>query len=88
VGGPTCSSVTPDPNRRYINVAVLNCLALENEGYTLQGNSHDLPVAAFAKFFLTQPVSNAQGPIYGEYSGIVTPAASGNSLFYQVQLYR
>jgi hypothetical protein len=89
VGGPTCSTSTPDIKRRYLNAAVLNCSNLASEGYSLQGNATNLPVAAIAKFFLTQPVTNAQGPIFGEYVGIVTPgASSGGELYGQVQLYR
>jgi hypothetical protein len=89
VGGPTCSKLTPDPNRRFLDTAVLNCLNLEAEGSKLKGNSTNLPVAAFAKFFLTQPVNSPSGPIYAEYGGIETPGSSNShSLFYQVQLYR
>jgi hypothetical protein len=90
VGGGTglyCSTATPDPNRRILNVAVLNCLNLESEGYSLQGNATNLPVAAFAKFFMTLPVRSAQGPIFAEYVGIAQPGGS-NSPFNLVQLYR
>jgi hypothetical protein len=92
VGGPTCSSSTPDANRRYLNVAVLNCLNLESEGYSLNGSATNLPVAAIAKFFLTLPVPSSSSAIYAEYVGIVPPVGGGasanNELRLQVQLYR
>jgi hypothetical protein len=88
VGGPMCSTATPDSTRRVLDVAILNCHALESEGYTLNGASNGLPVAAFAKFFLTVPVTSAQGPIMAEYAGIAKPGDSGVSLFIEVQLYR
>jgi hypothetical protein len=91
VGGPTCSTSTPDSTRRYLDVAVVNCLNLENEGYSLQGNSTNIPVVSIAKYFLTLPVRSAQGPIFGEYEGIVTPGvgtANVNDLYSQIQLYR
>ena len=89
VGGPTCSSQTANSgsDRRFVNVATLNCLNLIKEGYKLTGSSPNLPVAAFVKYFLTIPVENAQGPIYAEYGGVVK-AGAGSNLYYQVQLYR
>lgn len=87
-GAPACYTKNDaDESRRDLNVAVLNCKALEAAGYTLNGSSKGLPVAAFAKFFMTQPVETSQGAIYGEFSGISTPGNS-SSLYYQVQLYR
>src|SRR5262249_16753527 len=64
VGGPTCSTSTPDSNRRYVNAAVLNCHNLESEGYSLNGSATNLPVAAIAKFFLTLPVTSSSSAIY------------------------
>jgi len=92
VGGPTCSTSTPNSNRRYVNAAVLNCHNLESEGYSLNGSATNLPVAAIAKFFLTLPVVSSSSAIYAEYVGIVPPVGGGasanNELRLQVQLYR
>ncbi|WP_293857094.1 pilus assembly protein TadG-related protein [uncultured Alsobacter sp.] len=92
-GTPACyngtASAATNPNRRVLNVAVLNCLNLANEGYSLNGQASNLPVAALANFFLTLPVTSSQGPIYGEYIGIAQPGdPKSGSLYYQVQLYR
>jgi len=88
VGAPRCSTAAAVADRRFLNVAVLNCLNLANENYSLQGSASNLPVAAFAKFFLTLPVKNASGAVYAEYQGIVTPGSGGGDFYSQVQLYR
>jgi Flp pilus assembly protein TadG len=93
VGAPRCStSITPDSNRRYLNVAVLNCLNLESEGYSLSGSASNLPVAAIARFFLTLPVISSSGPMFAEFVGIVPPVGGPgnpqNKDRLQVQLYR
>lgn len=89
-GAPACYSgaAAPDPNRRVLNVAVLNCNNLIADGYKLQGAATNLPVAAFTQFFLTTPLQNSSGPIQAEYTGIATPGNTNSGLHYQVQLYR
>jgi Flp pilus assembly protein TadG len=92
VGAPRCSASPPDSNRRYLNVAVLNCLNLESEGYSLNGSATGLPVAAIARFFLTLPVITSSGPMFAEFVGIVPPVGGPgnpqNKDRLQVQLYR
>jgi len=60
IGTPSakCQPAIPitQVDRRLIYGAVLNCDALEAAGYDLNGKSEDLPVEAFASFFMTQPV--------------------------------
>ncbi len=45
-------SVTPEPNRREIFIAVINCTEHKND---LKGAGRDIPTEAFAKAFLTKP---------------------------------
>jgi Flp pilus assembly protein TadG len=87
-GSPQCSNTLPDADRRNLYVAIINCRALEDLGYSLNGSATNVPVVAFAKFFLTLPVPTNLSAIYAEFDGIVTPGDSGAALYYQVQLYR
>ena len=75
VGGPTCSS--PDTSlpvdRRYVNVAVVNCRWLQdNAGYSLNGHQDNLPVAAIGQFLLSNSVDAAADPIYGVLTNYCT----------------
>jgi Flp pilus assembly protein TadG len=83
-GAPACSTATPNPDRRYIDVAVVNC----NAAGPLNGTQSGLHPIAIWKFFLTAPVQSSQGPIFGEYVTTEPPPARGTSFFYDVQLYR
>jgi Flp pilus assembly protein TadG len=87
-GSPKCSTTPPDADRRNLYVAIINCRALQNLGYSLSGSATNVPVVAFGKFFLTVPVPTNLSAIYAEFEGIVTPGDSGAALYYQVQLYR
>ena len=70
-GNPTCTAPGTDPNnRRYIDVAVLNCKALVDLGYALNGHREDLPIADAAQFLFTNPVNSNATPIYGEFKKI------------------
>lgn len=92
VGNPTCySGSTPatDPDRRLIYAAIVNCSELNIRG----GSSGPIPVLAFGKFFLTEPVpkspSSDAGTIYSEFVDIIRPGSIGNEVARdKVQLYR
>jgi hypothetical protein len=83
-GALMCSSTPPVADRRFLYVAVVNCKSV---GQPLQGAAENVPVAAFAKFFLTLPVPTATSPVYGEFHGIVKPGSTPPA-YPVVQLYR
>jgi hypothetical protein len=70
-GGATCSNQTPIDNpardRRVFLTAVVNCLA-----HNVHGNEDNVPVIAFARMFLTEPVSNADD-VFVEVLGVAEP---------------
>jgi Flp pilus assembly protein TadG len=83
-GAPQCSPATAKPNRRIIYTAIVNC---GSSPVAIQSNAQNVPVAGFAKFFLTVPVPNAsQNKPYAEFLGLVE--RGDGVLFDQVQLYR
>ena len=75
--------------RRNLIVPIINCLAqtaLGNIGAA--GATAATPVAAFGKFFLTQPYSALKdGNLYGEITGLAGPT-DNVKIFNLVQLYR
>jgi len=78
-GLPQChmTGAHPDPeiDRRIINVAVLNCGAIEASGQKMNGRTGYLPVETFVKVFLTEPMgSGNSNTLYGE---IVGPVVQG-----------
>jgi Flp pilus assembly protein TadG len=79
-------------DRRLLFGAVLNCQALQAAGYDLQGSQgNNLPVAAFMKFFLTEPVGSSQDQsLWVEITDIVSPGSNGGNDVARdiVQLYR
>jgi Flp pilus assembly protein TadG len=88
VGNPTCSGSTPDPKRREINVAIVNCKYLEANGYNLQGHSDGVPVTDVATFFFTNTINSNSTPIYGEFKKRLDPTDPNDGLHISVQLYR
>jgi Flp pilus assembly protein TadG len=97
-GAPYCAessgvsgvdTTTGGLDRRNLIVPIINCLAqtaLGNIGNA--GATAATPVAAFGKFFLTQPYSALKdGNLYGEITGLVGPADNAK-IFNLVQLYR
>lgn len=92
-GAPACytgGGLSDTPDRRILYVAVLNCQALVAQGLLTSGNSSGpLPVEAFARIFLTEPVESGQNStIYGEFNGIVQPGQDSAVVRDMVQLYR
>jgi hypothetical protein len=70
-------------------VPIINCLAQTALGnITGAGASSKTPVAAFGKFFITQPYTALKdGNLYGEITGTPVPA-DNVKIFHLVQLYR
>jgi Flp pilus assembly protein TadG len=97
-GAPFCASArgtngvdttTGGVDRRNLIVPIINCLAQTALGnITGAGASSKTPVAAFGKFFMTQPYTALKdGNLYGEITG--APAQADNvKIFNLVQLYR
>ena len=84
-GGPACyggQSLSDVPDRRVLHAAIVNCQSLRLVG----GAQTNVPVAAFAKLFLTLPLQRSQSDLYVEIVGLVKPGDGGN--FDMVQLYR
>ena len=79
-----CTVATPKADRRMFHLAVINC---GSSPVTIQSNAQNVPVAAFARFFLTvAPQESAQGKPYAEFQGLIE--MGGGRLNPQVQLYR
>ena len=67
----------------------MNCKASLPPSLPLSGgNNTGVPVAAFGKFFITEPVKAAQDEIRAELLELVTPGNTDGVNFDQVQLYR
>ena len=95
VGTPpsSCQPPVTSVDRRLLYGAILDCNALEAAGNDLNGNSSNLPVEAFASFFLTEPVpgASAGGSVFVELVDITGRGGQGtldNFLRDEVQLYR
>lgn len=97
-GAPYCAAAsgvsgvdttTGGIDRRNIIVPIINCLAQTALGNITGGNTDpNVPVAAFGKFFLTQPYSElSDGNLYGEMTGTVN-SLDNVQIFNLVQLYR
>ena len=72
-GLPQCHTYGPSTtveDRRIINVAVLNCGAIQESGERMNGRTGPLPVETFVKVFLTEPMGKGKdNTIYGEVVG-------------------
>jgi len=96
-GAPFCASAngvrgvdttTGGVDRRILVAPIINCLAQSALGKIPGAGSSGTPVAAFGKFFLTQPYSALKdGNLYGEITGLVS-SADNVKIFNLVQLYR
>lgn len=91
-----CGAPVLTVDRRLIFAAIINCQALDAQGYNLSGAETGLPVEAFASFFLTAPVRNEPGneydaDIYAEIVDVSGRYGSGSLQDFardEVQLYR
>ena len=84
-GAPACYSgdnLANVPDRRVLYAAVINCRSLGLDA----GARWNIPVAAFAKFFLTLPLVRSQTDLYVELVELVKGGDHGN--YDLVQLYR
>jgi Flp pilus assembly protein TadG len=95
VGTPpsSCQAPVTSVDRRLLYGAILNCNALQAAGNNLSGNSTNLPVEAFASFFMTEPVPGASsgGSVFVELGDITGRGGQGtldNFLRDEAQLYR
>ncbi len=96
VGTPpaACQPPVTSVDRRLIYGAILNCQALESDpDNDLSGHSEDLPVEAFASFFVTEPVQSAadDASVMVELVDITGRGGQGtldNFLRDEAQLYR
>ncbi|MER9439142.1 pilus assembly protein TadG-related protein [Mesorhizobium sp. M0618] len=90
-GGPACGA-TPvtTVDRRLLYGAIIDCLAVADSGAKFSGKIPNVPVRAFASFFITEPIKNTKD-IYGELVDITGKGGRGtldNFLRDEVQLYR
>jgi len=96
-GAPFCASAngvsgvdttTGGVDRRILIAPIINCLAQTALGNIPGVGPSGTPVAAFGKFFMTQPYSALKdGNLYGEITGLVS-SADNVKIFNLVQLYR
>jgi Flp pilus assembly protein TadG len=87
VGAPRCNAnaAPAGVDRRLLYVAIVNCQALGLGG----GTHSNVPVASFAKTFLTRTVDGSTGEILAEMVGRVGPGTGDpEHNDSQVQLYR
>lgn len=88
-GAPTCASSginNPERDRRVLTVAVVNC-----RQHNIQGQRDDIPVIAFARMFITEPVgyeSGKEDDLYVEMLGVAEPGDESGVLHDFPVLYR
>jgi Flp pilus assembly protein TadG len=94
-GAPMCYSGDTDalsdtPDRRVFVGAIINCQAAAEAGQLTGSSGGTIPVEAYAKFFLTEPMDKNDGTIWAEMIQVVEPgtAAARNIIRDSVQLMR
>jgi hypothetical protein len=94
-GDPVCyagdaSAMSDTPDRRVFVGAIINCQAAADAGQLTGSSGGVIPVEAYAKFFLTEPMDKQDGTIWAEMIQIVEPgtAAARNIIRDSVQLVR
>jgi Flp pilus assembly protein TadG len=94
-GTPQCysgpaSAIDDTPDRRTFYGAILDCKTLDDEYSISGGSSPPLPVTAYAKFFLAEPMDKQDSTVWVELVDVVEPgtAAAREVLHETVQLYR
>ena len=80
-GASGVDTTTGGVDRRNLVVPIVNCLAQAALGNMANGGpSSKTPVAAFAKFFMTQPYGALNdGNLYGEITGAPVPPTTSKS---------
>ena len=94
-GDPVCyagdaEALSDNPDRRVFVGAIINCQAAAAAGQLTGSSGGSIPVEAYAKFFLTEPMDKNDGTIWAEMTQIVEPgtAAARNIIRDSVQLVR
>ncbi len=97
-GTPPSGCVAPvtTVDRRLIYGAIINCTELEAAGRDLGGHEEDVPVEAFASFFITEPVRKVPNSEYDasllvelvDVTGLAGAGTLENFERDDVQLYR
>jgi len=94
-GAPMCysgdaSALSDAPDRRVFVGAIINCQAAAEAGQLTGSSGGTIPVEAYAKFFLTEPMDKNDGTIWAEMIQVVEPgtAAARNIIRDSVQLMR
>jgi Flp pilus assembly protein TadG len=84
------STLADNPDRRTFHGAILDCRALDQQYNISGGSAPPLPVTAYAKFFLAEPVDKNDGTFWVELVEVVEPGtpAAKEILRESVQLYR
>jgi Flp pilus assembly protein TadG len=87
-GGP--STLDDEPDRRTFVGAIIDCQAAEAAGQLSGSSGGVIPVTAYARFFLTEPMDKLDGTIWAEMVDLVEPgtAAARNIIRDSVQLHR
>jgi Flp pilus assembly protein TadG len=94
-GAPQCysggsSTLSDVPDRRVFIGAILDCKALDEKYGINGGSSPPLPVTAYAKFFMTEPMDKNDSTIWVEMVEVLEPGtvAARGIVRDTVQLYR
>ncbi|HEX6011248.1 MAG TPA: Tad domain-containing protein [Geminicoccaceae bacterium] len=88
-GRPSCAPAginNPERDRRVLTVAILNC-----REHDIRGQRDDIPVIAFARMFITEPVgyeSGREDDLYVEMLGVAEPGDESGILHDYPVLYR
>ena len=91
-GRPQCSNLTAsdNPDRRIVYGAIVNCKAEEAAGNLGSGRTGPFTAAAFAKFFITEPMDkgDVKDTLWTELVDVVEPDDAYSVARDIVQLYR
>ena len=94
-GAPMCytggaTTLTDTPDRRTFVGALINCEAAIAAGQMTGSSGGRIPVVAYAKFFMTEPMDKNDGTIWAEMVELVEPGTLTARTYIRdsVQLYR
>ncbi|PSC03759.1 hypothetical protein SLNSH_17615 [Alsobacter soli] len=87
-GGP--STLSDDPDRRTFVGAIIDCAAAAAAGQLTGSSGGVIPVTAYGRFFLTEPMDKNDGTIWAEMVELVEPgtASARGIIRDSVELYR